>query len=794
MCLNILDGEKWFELNVPTWGKTQKDRKQLLQSIQKGYTPWSCKKMQEKGICGPTGKKCFDKKPPVEIVEGRPVPLPIPESQWPEPSPVRYALGKGEDFLLKLITESTEASQDSNIETRHAKIAQIIQRSAVFDEDQRKILQLHIESLKIKKKSELNKAFNRAIEERVNVEHEAAREFSGSFVVGETEFIMGPHGYSVVRPGKRGQPSIHIPISNFFIDILEERSVLSEDSLLNTKNFYGKLTSFSSENNPKIYDFEISTDDWFDTASFVKFFGKRCGTDFNPRKMDIDLIRQVATHTAQTGRPPHAAQVKKVAHYTTIGWHNKSFYMPSVVVDSSGIRANEERPVRLPEGSFISSYDFKILSEAEISQTLHNILNDLLPVLDDKGRNAVMCGLSFTLMCGLHKYVKMNGRPALWYNGLTGAGKTEITKILQKFWGHEFSTGFNWDTTYLSILDYAHEARDCAFLMDDYKDSERERRACLPVLQHGYDGNFRGSLNKDGTQKKVKPARSLFLMSGEEVPDQHASVVSRMIVVEVDKIDTAKTKKNYDSVFLHSHNYCGITPLFIHHAITSTSQEDLIARRIKIENELVDGFSNLQNIRRISTNLSFVKLGWSLFLELCRDRGALTQSNVNKLEEEFQFHIEHLRLRMLQRCEESQSINLFLIRLKELITSGSVAIDGHPQLCPTGKEVVGFVREKDGDSVLYLYPHQSLSVVKKHSQFSQITLSTATAGEQLKDSKCLARLNTDKGAQVVVRNNKNIPSKVWAIDAQKIGLISKPTLVPHYQDSFDDFRDSEGVF
>lgn len=794
MCINIVDGEKWFDNNIPTWGKTVKDKRQLLQSNEKGYAPWSCKKMQAMGVCNVPGKKCFDKKPAVEIIEGREVIL--PESQWPEPSPVRYALSKGEDFLLKLINESTEVSKHESLEYKNDEINKIIKRSGVFDDEQRKLLQSHIETLKIKKKSEISKIFHSTAEERQKVEQDATRVFSGSFSIADEDFILTPTGYALVKHGKRGAPSIHVPISNFFIDILEERSVISEENNLNTKKFFGKVTSYPNPNDPHVYDFEISTDDWFDTGAFFKFFGKRCGADFNPRKMDIDLIRQASTYTAQTGRMPDVAPVKKVVHYTSIGWHNKSFYMPSVVIDNSGIRVNDERPVRLPEGLFTSSYDFKILSEAEISSTLHIILNDMLNMLSDNGRGAVMMGLGFTFMTSIHRYIKMKGRPTIWFNGLTGAGKTQLTILLQRFYGANFNEGFNWKTTYLSILGYAHDGRDCLFLMDDYKGEDKEKTSCLEILQHGYDGSFRGALNKDGTQKKVKVSRGLFMMSGEEYPDKHASAAARTVIVNMEKLDTSKTFEKYEKCVDASVNFCGITPLFIHHAITTISQEDIVSRMRTVEFGLVNNGSE-QNIRRIAHNLAFVKIGWELFIEMCRDRGLLTQTKTVQLEQECHAFIEVVKQELVVRCNELQAVNLFLSRLRELIISGSVVIDGLDLASGfSQRESIGFMKQNDvNQNTVYILPNKAVEVVRKNSLGSPIIITTASIGNQLKQGEYLTRTGQNGDVQISVRNNHNMTTRVWAVNMQKLGVATKPKLVNFHEDDIDtSLLDSEGVY
>lgn len=51
LCMAIEDGVLWFTDHTPGWPVTQDDVAQLRHSIKAGYRPWSCQRLQEKGLC-----------------------------------------------------------------------------------------------------------------------------------------------------------------------------------------------------------------------------------------------------------------------------------------------------------------------------------------------------------------------------------------------------------------------------------------------------------------------------------------------------------------------------------------------------------------------------------------------------------------------------------------------------------------------------------------------------------------------------------------------------------------------
>lgn len=51
LCLQFRGGSDWFISRVPGWGNDPSDLKQLQQSIDKKYGPWSCVTLQSRGVC-----------------------------------------------------------------------------------------------------------------------------------------------------------------------------------------------------------------------------------------------------------------------------------------------------------------------------------------------------------------------------------------------------------------------------------------------------------------------------------------------------------------------------------------------------------------------------------------------------------------------------------------------------------------------------------------------------------------------------------------------------------------------
>lgn len=65
LCMAIEGGIDWFHKTVTGWGNTAADMEQLEHSVSKGYAPWSCRRLQQGGICTyQGGNPCLDEREP----------------------------------------------------------------------------------------------------------------------------------------------------------------------------------------------------------------------------------------------------------------------------------------------------------------------------------------------------------------------------------------------------------------------------------------------------------------------------------------------------------------------------------------------------------------------------------------------------------------------------------------------------------------------------------------------------------------------------------------------------------
>lgn len=227
--MNTSDGMAIFQQRVRGWGETESDKRQLEQSLKNGYAPWSCRKMQEKGICA-TGTKCFEKKPPIDMVDGKAVVREgVPPDQWPEPSPIRYAFGRGEDFLAKLQREADILAGESDLSLKSTRLRELISRSMVFDVVQQDSLKHYIAEKKIAKRADVNKSFKEASQEKVAELKAKAEESSDMISHNDVVFMRNGHGgYSVVKFNK-GSGSVSTQISDFEIEIKKEIQYVEDE-------------------------------------------------------------------------------------------------------------------------------------------------------------------------------------------------------------------------------------------------------------------------------------------------------------------------------------------------------------------------------------------------------------------------------------------------------------------------------------------------------------------------------------------------------------------------------------
>ena len=786
LCMATFDGLDWFKENVPGWGKTDSQIKQLEHSLEKkNYSPWSCEKLQEKGIC-PAGTSCFEAKPPREMVDGiETIREDVPKMYWPKVSPIRYAFGRGEDFLLKLLKEADELPHIKEDGPRLAALQSIAKRVQVFDEGQQKILKEHVKKVKVFKRAELSKVFNEAEEERASLSEEKAESRDDVIRVEDNLFRKLPFGYSMIKTGKGGKTTEHVLCS---VDI-EERE--HRKYLDGTKTIDCFISGVARASNVPEREFQFTNDDWWDNNKFLATFHKVLGSAWSPQRKDIDNIRQAAQGFSRK------RGIEDTTFLTCQGYHGESYLMPSVVVGRDGVRPNTSSHVDLQNRQFGKEIDFSLLNEEEFREVMLHIKTDLLHAWPE---HWVFTGIAHTLLPALVEPMGWNKKATLFYEGLTGSGKTELTHNLQYFWGN-FPRVCNLSSTGKALQEISYEFKDCLLVCDDYKGLDRTQVAALvQVIQYTFDSNYRLKLDRDSTQKSPKPSRAVFMMSGEEFATNEASVVSRTILIEVEKYDTRTTRSRFQRVEKMRDKYRGVTPRFISWFLNqdrSEIEDFCQSKRV----ELKEKFAGRQNADRVAQNLAVNHTTWRLWTRFMVASNVATGQEAEDLCAEHWRHMVALQGVMLERCEDEQSAIAFVRLLTQLISSGAVSIKNMAGYDIQHKQVIGRLPDsKDLGNVVYIYPEIAYQVVKGFAKNSPIGGTERSLGRQLADLgylKCC-----DKGRLKKQVRSENGREMVWVMDLGMLGFEAQAcTRFPRQVGKVLEFRpgseprlDADGIF
>ena len=126
-------------------------------------------------------------------------------------------------------------------------------------------------------------------------------------------------------------------------------------------------------------------------------------------------------------------------------------------------------------------------------------------------------------------------RPAIHLAGTYGSGKSELAALLSSFYG-TFSRDTppaQWGDTINTVEAMGYPLADALYWVDDYKNIYADERTFTRFLQSYSRGMGRGRLTREAKLRQERPCRGLILSTGETMLEGEASVLSRMLVLDV---------------------------------------------------------------------------------------------------------------------------------------------------------------------------------------------------------------------------------------------------------------------
>ena len=221
-------------------------------------------------------------------------------------------------------------------------------------------------------------------------------------------------------------------------------------------------------------------------------------------------------------------ELVSIKRFRRTGWHDGHFLMPGRQSDNKQIRVDLDR--KLP-------YSFDCVPEEEGAASLAIAQEALTSLV-----NAIEPGLALTvlaqlLQAPLQRVAGWQGRYGIFIQGRTGSLKTSFCQTLMCLYGPRFAEPdllLKWGegATRNAIMSMAARAHDLPLLIDNYKPNTGGGGKDFVALIHNIlEGGEKDRLNASSELRQAKSIHCFPLMTGEDVPDQDAASVARVLVL-----------------------------------------------------------------------------------------------------------------------------------------------------------------------------------------------------------------------------------------------------------------------
>ena len=418
--------------------------------------------------------------------------------------------------------------------------------------------------------------------------------------------------------------------------------------------------------------------------------------------------------------------------YRFFGWtqidKRWAFITPGCAVDSAGIAANPpevELEIRLRDYSLNHSPWAESL--AAFRAVIDVFPEELAPAL-----------IAFALLPVVQRFFPAAApKPALHLVGTTGSGKSEIAALMTSFYGQftRDTPPAQWGDTVNTVETLGYGLADALYWVDDWKSCYSDERAFTRFLQSYSRGMGRGRLTKDAKVRQERPCRGLLLSTGETTIEGEASILSRMLVLEISPWEQRDSggKRLFRAESLRT-TLPGFTVYFaqwIAAQIEKGAFQNNLAREYELK---IKGYRDLLNMQlRKQANTGRVISNWAVLETVYRLlRTFLEEQNAREILPGWQNRI----LETVNAVQEERAGQIFINTLEQLLASGDVRlIDlGGTEDVKPGTPVIGYQDEQ----FIYLLPEVALREVKPTQS---LHFSAKAIGDQLREDGWLVAGN-----------------------------------------------------
>lgn len=354
-------------------------------------------------------------------------------------------------------------------------------------------------------------------------------------------------------------------------------------------------------------------------------------------------------------------------------------------------------------------------------------------------------------------------RPAVHLVGTSGSGKSEIASLLTSFYG-QFTRDTppgQWGDTINTVEALGYALADTLYWVDDYKTIYADERTFTRFLQSYSRGMGRGRLTREAKLRHERPCRGLLLSTGETTIEGEASILSRMLVLEIppwEKRDPGGAALAKLEVIRHY--LPGFTARFIQW-IAAEADEGTLAKELasRFESNVKGYRDSLTSKLGRQANTGRMVQNWAVLVTTYQMlRQFMAVLDCDDALPSWQDSI----VETVKAVQQERAGQVFIDTLGQLLASGELMLARdmrEPEEPRPGTTIVGYLDER----YVYLLPDVAHRAVLR---VQALKFNTPAIGAQLKEDGWLIPGTNNLTVQ---RRIRGIPTRLWQLKADVLG-------------------------
>ncbi len=354
-------------------------------------------------------------------------------------------------------------------------------------------------------------------------------------------------------------------------------------------------------------------------------------------------------------------------------------------------------------------------------------------------------------------------RPAVHLVGTSGSGKSEIASLLTSFYG-QFTRDTppgQWGDTINTVETLGYALADTLYWVDDYKTIYADERTFTRFLQSYSRGMGRGRLTREAKLRHERPCRGLLLSTGETTIEGEASILSRMLVLEIPPWEQRDPGGITLGKLEAIRDYLpGFTAKVIRW-IAAQADEGALAKELtsRFESNVKGYRDNLASKLGRQANTGRMVQNWAVLVTTYQMlRRFMAELDCDEVLPAWQDSI----VETVKAVQQERAGQVFIDALGQLLASGELMLARdmrEPEEPRPGTTIVGYLDER----YVYLLPDVAHRAVLR---VQSLKFNTPAIGAQLKEDGWLIPGTNNLTVQ---RRIRGIPTRLWQLKADFLG-------------------------